>query len=636
MATRGAEITSRARRLISPTVAGRSWHGIKVAVIGPDGAGKTTLLEGVAADFPVPSKYVYMGLWSSGFQEAVLRRVPGGRLGQKIIRIIRGGMTSSYHAARGRLVLLDRVAYDARLPGAVDHSVGGRITSALAHRLSPTPDALFVLDAPGEVMFARKGERSAEVLEKWRQAYLQLADELPGTCRAGRHIAARGTAWSRSGGCLASACGRGSGLSRLRVGGGLVTSSETQPDRKPGQDRLTVARLPLQLWQRLDWRFLLPILEPRHVGYGGSVDDELLAAVRLLDPDASDVATRTVGRRYDVIILASPGRSDLARSVSVIGPGGWVCAEVKRSGRVCGAPRTPWGWKRAFGAVGLDGVEVYWLPPRLEASTRIVPVASGTAVQSTLKRHQAVRFGWAKSVVGGLALKLGLFALALPEGTVVGRRSDERKPPIVNFVDQLLHDHYDELHLESFGLRRPWSTVLLTPRFVTSRHIVAFVYNNAQRQPTLVVKVPRRPGDNEGVHREAEVLRSLSRLSEGRVTGVPAVVGTPQVGNHAVLIETALNGAQLDPDRVAKDLPLAVRAGAGFVCALPVTRTAKENEDWYARTITAPLEELIELAPLRGQVSDLVRRTHNLLAPLRRSHYQPCSSTPISAIPTFS
>ena len=187
----------------------------------------------------------------------------------------------------------------------------------------------------------------------------------------------------------------------------------------------------------------------------------------------------------------------------------------------------------------------------------------------------------------------------------------------MNVVDQLLHDQYEELDLESFGLRRRWSTVLLTPRFVTSRHIVAVVYNIAQRDPTLVAKVPRQPGDNEGVRREADVLRSLAGVSAGSVTGVPALVGTPQVGAHTVLIETALNGAQLDPERVAKDLPSAIRAGARFVHALPVTRAAKDNEGWYSRTITAPLEELAELAPLDGQVADLVRRTHNLLAPLR-------------------
>jgi len=204
-----------------------------------------------------------------------------------------------------------------------------------------------------------------------------------------------------------------------------VTPPEIRPDQTAGRDGLgSDPVLPLQSWQRLDWRFLLPILEPRHVGYGGSVDAPLVAAVRLLDPDAGRVAPDTGGGVYDMVILASPSRSDLAHAVVALRPGGWVCAEVRRSSRDRAAPRTPWGWRRAFVAAGLNDVEVYWHPPRLEASTRMVPVASATAVRNTLRRHQAVRFGWAKSAVGGTALKLGLFALAISEGSVVGRRAD--------------------------------------------------------------------------------------------------------------------------------------------------------------------------------------------------------------------
>ena len=204
-----------------------------------------------------------------------------------------------------------------------------------------------------------------------------------------------------------------------------MTPPEIQPDRNAGRDGVdSDPVLPLQLWQRLDWRFLLPILEPRHVGYGGSVDAPLVAAVRLLDPDAGRVAPDTDGAAYDIVILASPRKSDLAHAIAALRPGGWVCAEVRRFSRDHAAPRTPWGWRRAFAAAGLEDVEVYWHPPRLEASTRMVPVASATAVRNTLRRHQAVRFGWAKSVVGGLALKLGLFALAIPEGSVIGRRTD--------------------------------------------------------------------------------------------------------------------------------------------------------------------------------------------------------------------
>lgn len=172
-------IRNRASRLLSPTLGGRPTRGMAVAVMGPDGAGKTTLLHGVAEEFPVPAKYVYMGLWSQGRWDPWLHRLPGGRLGQKMVRVTRGSLTARYHRLRGRLVLLDRIAYDTQLPGSVDNSVGGRITAAVAHRLGPRPDLLMVLDAPGEVMFARKGEHSVEVLERWRQAYLALAERLP-------------------------------------------------------------------------------------------------------------------------------------------------------------------------------------------------------------------------------------------------------------------------------------------------------------------------------------------------------------------------------------------------------------------------------------------------------------------------
>jgi thymidylate kinase len=172
---------SRVLRLVSPVLKGRSAKGLMVAVMGPDGAGKTTLLQGIGADFPVPAKYVYMGMWARGSWDEWLHRLPGGKSGQKILRLLRGSTMARYQFLRGRLVLLDRVAYDALLPGSVDNSVGGRITRNLAFTVAPEPDVLLVLDAPGDVMFARKGEHSAEVLETWRRAYRELADHLPGS-----------------------------------------------------------------------------------------------------------------------------------------------------------------------------------------------------------------------------------------------------------------------------------------------------------------------------------------------------------------------------------------------------------------------------------------------------------------------
>lgn len=189
----------------------------------------------------------------------------------------------------------------------------------------------------------------------------------------------------------------------------------------------------------------------------------------------------------------------------------------------------------------------------------------------------------------------------------------------MNFIDSVLHEHFDDWNLAEFGLGSEWATVMVTPQFTTSRHVVGLIFAVGANHPSLVVKVPRCPGDNEGVQREAEMLRQLSGLSGGRVKGIPQIVATLDVGDHTTLVETALTGAPLDPYRVAADLPAAVALGVDFVAALPCTRPGSENLDWYERTVEHPLDALAALLPGDDEVSALVHRTHELLAPLRSS-----------------
>jgi hypothetical protein len=189
----------------------------------------------------------------------------------------------------------------------------------------------------------------------------------------------------------------------------------------------------------------------------------------------------------------------------------------------------------------------------------------------------------------------------------------------VNFIDSVLREHCTEWDLGGFGLGAEWTTVMVTPQFTTSRHVVGLVFPAGTSQPRLVVKVPRCPGDNEGVQREADMLRQLSTLSGGQVEGIPHIVATLDVGEHTVLVETALTGAPLDPYRVAGDLAGAVALGADFVAALPCTRPGPDNRGWYERTVERPLEALASLLPGDAEVSALVQRTHELLRPLRTS-----------------
>jgi len=152
--------------------------GTTVAILGPDGAGKTTLAENLTRSVPLPARHVYMGVWREYPWDAWLRWIPGARLAARMARLSARSIESRYHRRRGRLVLLDRFTTDAALPSP-DLDWRGRVTASLVRRLSRDPDLFLVLNAPADVMYARKGEQGLKVLARERDAYLRMAARHP-------------------------------------------------------------------------------------------------------------------------------------------------------------------------------------------------------------------------------------------------------------------------------------------------------------------------------------------------------------------------------------------------------------------------------------------------------------------------
>jgi thymidylate kinase len=191
-----------------------------IALIGPDGAGKTTLTRLLQDRLPFPVKYLYMGINMDASNVALptsrliayLKRRGGHTPNQtqpprtvahqqehwhhkpaRTLRAVVGlihrlaeewyrQLFSWFYQMRGYIVLYDRhflFDFAISVDDASRDSCTRRLHRWCVRHVYPRPKLVIYLDAPAEVLFARKGEWGLEALERRRQAFLQLGKQTP-------------------------------------------------------------------------------------------------------------------------------------------------------------------------------------------------------------------------------------------------------------------------------------------------------------------------------------------------------------------------------------------------------------------------------------------------------------------------
>jgi hypothetical protein len=171
-------IANRSHRWSGKVLRWSRRRGLRVALLAPDGAGKSTLTKGVEGNFFFPVRSINMGLYQVPRPRG-RRHLPGPGLARQLSRQWTGWVQGAYHQRRGRLVLFDRYAYDALLPTRFQYSRLGKARRWLLAHACPAPELVVLLDAPGDVLYERKAEKTAALLERQRRAYRGLLSRLP-------------------------------------------------------------------------------------------------------------------------------------------------------------------------------------------------------------------------------------------------------------------------------------------------------------------------------------------------------------------------------------------------------------------------------------------------------------------------
>jgi aminoglycoside phosphotransferase len=120
----------------------------------------------------------------------------------------------------------------------------------------------------------------------------------------------------------------------------------------------------------------------------------------------------------------------------------------------------------------------------------------------------------------------------------------------MNALLELLREHVQQSDLPSGATIDNLSCVFLTPRFRTSSHIIIFVLDEKNRSPVLLAKVPRLPGADGQLQREARNLRCAQRSREGGYRSIPRVVAFEENSGHRFLVETVVPGRPVRPDTI--------------------------------------------------------------------------------------
>jgi aminoglycoside phosphotransferase len=189
----------------------------------------------------------------------------------------------------------------------------------------------------------------------------------------------------------------------------------------------------------------------------------------------------------------------------------------------------------------------------------------------------------------------------------------------VNAAMAFLAQHWDRLALHEFGSPADFASVLITPRFQTSAHVVYLILSKHSAEPVLVIKAARRAAEaNNALTREAFNLKAVHASRPGGFDSIPRLITFEEYAGTPILLETAVSGRVLkssDVRRRPREYAQAVFEWVATLHAASAHRSARPTiagrNSW-----TEPLDRVVRDHSLSAEDTELVARTRDMMSPL--------------------
>jgi len=321
-------------------------------------------------------------------------------------------------------------------------------------------------------------------------------------------------------------------------------------------------------------------------------DRTLSRAVSLI-ADTSGHADRSPSD-VDFAVLVDPNPRTLRTAYVSLRPGG-ACYCEWHSPLVGGVRRA----RRTLEAAGFSEIASYWSwpAPRRGAPLFWVPLDAPQTLGRLMKMAPAtsVRRRLLRPILYAL-WRLGARVGVAGPFCTIAKKPGDAEVSSRGLLDQIRTGWH------GWGLGRPpkrlfWA--LLTPGQRSINKVIAVVFADADREPSMIVKIARVPDAGRALERELANLRALE--ASGRRDGTPRPLFLDDCLGSVALGETVLSGEPLWTlldERSYRRLALAV---TDWLCDLASPQSLTPPELWWDRLVEPVLSEF---ADSFGPVSD--------------------------------